>query len=124
MSQFACGHAAAMAVDRTLHASEEALQIRREVALLTAGKDKPYALGMASALLAKHGNFIGSELVDGRLYRPSRSSFDPPPRADARIAKFLEAAFIVSSGHAQRRSKNPASWAWTSISDRTLLSPS
>ena len=56
-----------MAVDRTLHASEEALQIRRQVALLTAGKDKPYALGMASALLAKNVSFdfIGSELVDG-----------------------------------------------------------
>jgi len=39
----------------------------RKVALLTAGRDKPYALGLASALISQGlvFDFIGSDIVDG-----------------------------------------------------------
>ena len=41
------------------------------VALLTAGEDKPYALGMGPALAAHglHVDFIGSDIVDGPMVR-------------------------------------------------------
>jgi D-inositol-3-phosphate glycosyltransferase len=47
--------------------STQTLHSQRIVSLLTGGRDKPYALGLASALLETSiaFDFIGSELVDG-----------------------------------------------------------
>ena len=52
-----------MAVDKPMPAN---LRRNPDVALLTAGRDRPYALGMAAALIAQglSFDFIGSDLVD------------------------------------------------------------
>ncbi len=67
MTQLVCENTPAMAVRDTLGGKGAALAHGREVALLTAGRDKPYALGLASALLAAdiRLDFIGSDIVDG-----------------------------------------------------------
>lgn len=67
MTQLVCENTPAMAGRDTLGAKGAALAHGREVALLTAGRDKPYALGLASALLAAdiRLDFIGSDIVDG-----------------------------------------------------------
>src|SRR6267378_2712242 len=51
---------------------------RREVAVLTGGWDKPYALGLASALMAEgiSFDFIGSDDVDGpELHKTRQVNF-------------------------------------------------
>ena len=62
-----CGQASTYGVEQKSQSFERSLESRCQVALLTAGRDKPYALGMASALLANKVSFdfIGSDLVDG-----------------------------------------------------------
>ena len=67
MTPIACGQAATYAVEQKSRSAETSFESSRQVALLTAGRDKPYALGIASALLANKVSFdfIGSDLVDG-----------------------------------------------------------
>jgi D-inositol-3-phosphate glycosyltransferase len=67
MDQIACAQSVADCGKQASEPSELTLARHHQVALLTAGRDRPYALGMASALLAKNVSFdfIGSDLVDG-----------------------------------------------------------
>src|SRR5215203_4864936 len=67
MSQLLCKNSPATAVREECQPVGAGSVIREKVALLTAGRDKPYALGLASAVLAAGVgfDFIGSDIVDG-----------------------------------------------------------
>jgi glycosyltransferase involved in cell wall biosynthesis len=67
VTQLICEQTSSEGLTEPSRCPERSLRDRRPIALLTAGRDKPYALGMACALLASDVSFdfIGSDLVDG-----------------------------------------------------------
>jgi glycosyltransferase involved in cell wall biosynthesis len=91
-------------LDTSLGASETGTKVSSatsalSVALLTAGQDKPYALGMGAALAA-HGirvDFIGSDEVDGPELCSPRVNF-----LNLRGNQRRDAAYLVKAGRVLR----------------------